>query len=368
MDITFTHHTSLALLRAARWDDDLELRATGAMSCPTERIQGEALDNVLDAITPLIGEPSSGSPCWTARSSRQGGSCDARIVEHLRSGVFPEGSYLEIRPKPNGGEAAHLTSGARVLIEGPGLALVSYASFLSGLVRTGAMEEWLAVDNVIALGDELCGSYARSATNPMGGDCAFGLAPVAGRDEIAELLETMPRMSGLTLARRAIGYVADGSASPMETLHRMMETLPPKLAGLSIGRPKMNHRIDPSPQQRKVLSIGDGMRPDLYWEEYGIAIEHDGERGHLTRRRWRNDHERIQDYQVCGIKVFPATFEDVGSVDRLNAFAEKLCHAIAEAGNPGVGKRVRALIRNDRFRARQRELLASLLPPVSDGE
>ena len=361
MDIAFTHHTSLALLRTARWDNDLELRATGAMSCPSERVQGEALDRVLDAIAPLIGEPSSCSPCWTVRSSRQGGLCDARIVERLRSGVFPEGSYLEIRPKPNGGEAAHLTSGARVLIEGSALALVSYASFLSGLVRTGAMEEWLAVDSVIALGDELCGSYARSATNPMGGDCAFGLAPAAGRDETAKLLETMPRMSGLTLARRAIGYVADGSASPMETL-------PPKLAGLSIGRPKMNHRIDPSPQQRKVLSIGDGMRPDLYWEEYGIAIEHDGERGHLTRRRWRNDHERIQDYQVCGIKVFPATFEDVGSVDRLNAFAEKLCHAIAEAGNPGVGKRVRALIRNDRFRARQRELLASLLPPVSDGE
>lgn len=366
MDIILTRHTSLALLRAARSDAGLELHAVDVTSCPDEVLPSAELEATFDYLAPFVGEASPEMPYQVACSRQIKHVCDPRLVAHARKVTLPKGSYLEVCPVSQAEGDARLPEGVRVLIEGPALALVTYAEVLTRRVGRGVLSRWLATDMVVALGDELCGTYARDAMNPFGGRCSYDVEQAASRNEIEKSLWRMSGLAGLDLARRAIPYVANRSASPMETLHHMMETLPPRLSGLSIGHAQLNERIVPTSQQQRVLTVKEGIRPDLYWKQWKIAIEHDGEEGHFTRCRWRSDHERVQDYQVCGIKVFTTTYDDVKSVARFNAFVEKLCVSIAEAGSPNVSKRVRALMRSSEFRSRQGELLNVLLPNSSD--
>lgn len=386
MDIFLTHTSSLALLRAARRADDLELRPSDVTVCAKSCPHGTAFEQVLAFLRPRIGQPSDTSRLEVVTSEAKLRSKDPLICNHVRQHAVPAGSYLEVvsvsppkvqrlaqdkttdEEEPPEESPPTIPADVRIYVEGAALALVTLASSLGRFVRTGRMERWLAVDRVIILAEELCGTYARDPLDPAGGTCAYGVARLANRDEIEEGLKIMTALPGSRLALRAIPYVEDESASPMETLHYMMESLPPRLSGLSIGRPKLNHRLDPGAKQRRVLSVKQGIRPDLYWEDYKIAVEHDGKEGHSTDRAWRSDRERVQDYQVFGVRVFPATHEDVRNVASLNSFAGKLCVAIAAAGKPSVGKHVRALVNDSAFRARQRELLALLLPPVDDPE
>ena len=363
MDIALTYATSLAALRAARREPDLALLPTVVTACPDTCPKLDAIDKVISSLVPLVGELTVARKLEVSISLQTRRPRDPRILAHVMRHGVPNGSYLELVRATDGEIRPFAGDGLRILVEGPALSLVHEAAPL-----LSSPDRWLAVDKVIALGNELCGTFARDPTDPRGGDITYGLEPLATRDEVSAMLDSMTMVRGLPVARRAIAHVADGCASAMEVLHLMMEGLPPRLAGLSLGTPAMNRRIVPTKRQRSALTIKDGLRPDLYWERYRVAIEHDGKGTHLTEHGWKSDHERVQDYQVLGIKVFTATYDDVRSVTNLNAFAEKLCCAIADSGNPHVGARVRRLVASPVFRGRQRLLLAYLLPPVKDLE
>ena len=92
----------------------------------------------------------------------------------------------------------------------------------------------LPFPNLLEVGFELCGRYAR----PIGGYLELGrrdpLASAAGLDRF---LERMAGVPGASTARRAVCFILDGSWSPMETSSVLYLCLPFRLGGYGLPAP-----------------------------------------------------------------------------------------------------------------------------------
>lgn len=76
-------------------------------------------------------------------------------------------------------------------------------------------------------------------------------------------------------ARRSIGYVLDGSRSPMETALMMTVVLPKRLGGLGLREVEMNHRVDVPSHLRKITRRRYFLL-DGYIKRANIDLEYDG--------------------------------------------------------------------------------------------
>ena len=76
------------------------------------------------------------------------------------------------------------------------------------------MARSLNLIDLIELGFELCGSYSLPAH---GGDGHFEREPLTTQESIRATIDRLPGAHSSDLARRALNYVLDGSASPAET-------------------------------------------------------------------------------------------------------------------------------------------------------
>lgn len=102
---------------------------------------------------------------------------------------------------------------------------------------------------------------------------------------------------GVALSRRAVGLVAQGVDSPMETRLRLLLVL----AGLPC--PVIN---------QDVVAHGAWIaRPDLSYPELKIAIEYDGDHHRVSRRQWQSDIGRRRMLEDEGWIVLVVTADDV---------------------------------------------------------
>lgn len=121
------------------------------------------------------------------------------------------------------------------------------------------------------LGMELCGTYALRPSE--------GLFSRPYQLERAALLLSKSRkwqnMDGIKLARRVAQYIADGSASPMESKLYLLLSLPQKYGGYNLPKPKLNATLDLPVRERTVLRQ-EAVRPDFLWPERKLVVEYDG--------------------------------------------------------------------------------------------
>ena len=355
MDIVISHASAIRLIREARETPGATLERTALTRVPRKPRRTRLTARKLSSLSPFSADLGREGarldllvPDATSRYQLRG------VASHVLSVPLPQGQLLRAR---------HDSQGASVLVTAPSLCVAQMAGVLLERVREGRLERWQAVVKLVELCAELCGTYSRNPQSPKTSPCAFGLAPVCSAAEIRSGLELLHDIDGLSLAREAARHVFDGSASPMETLHRMMLCLPGELGGLVLPKPQMNCPIDAKGPVAPLLSHA-GMRPDLSWVELKIAVEHDGEEWHDMKGRRVLDARRIQDYQTLGWVVLPATFEDVRRQSSYNAFALRLCGLMDARGLAGTSTRVRRLLQDEEFLARQALLLAMLLPPI----
>ena len=80
----------------------------------------------------------------------------------------------------------------------------------------------LSLVQLIQLGFELCGTYALVGERPGGSPCR----PVDDEGQASCFCRAVIRARGCKKAARAVRYVQDGAASPMETMLAMMLCLP----------------------------------------------------------------------------------------------------------------------------------------------
>ena len=190
------------------------------------------------------------------------------------------------------------------------------------------MASRLSLARLIQLGCELCGTYAQQD----GGPAVRREVALTSEAKLRAFVEATPRVNGRAKALRALDYVVEGAASPMETVLTLLLCLPYRLGGYGIERPQLNYRVSVPNRQRKLADRGY-CECDLCWPGPRLAVEYDSARYHLDPERQESDARRRATLVSLGFTVLTVSRMQVMDGGSFN----RLAHQIANL----TGKRLR---------------------------
>lgn len=191
------------------------------------------------------------------------------------------------------------------------------------------MASVLSLEQLIALGFELCGTYRRAST--------FGLArydatPLTSPGALASFIEkSPPQFKGVKKARRALSFILAGSASPRESELAMLLCLPYSLGGYGLPHPTMNAEM---PLPKNVGATGrSSLRCDLYWPAARLDVEYDSAEFHSAERLLANDSMRRIALESMDVTSVNLTAEHLRRASLFDEAAQDIARIL--------GKRVR---------------------------
>ncbi|MBR3328037.1 MAG: hypothetical protein IKG22_12020 [Atopobiaceae bacterium] len=170
----------------------------------------------------------------------------------------------------------------------------------------------LSVEELALFGLELCGTYVIDKDDPRG--FVSDTKPETTLKELTEFLEGCPHAPGIRVAKQALRYVADNSASPMESILVLMLCLPRRLGGFDVPIPELNLWAS------EILghAVKDDRKIDLVWRKLKFAFEFDSVLDHTGRDRIVGDAIRRMICDEVGIRVFTVT---IGQLEDTNETA-----------------------------------------------
>ena len=211
------------------------------------------------------------------------------------------------------------------------------------------MAHYLELHQLIVLGMELCGFYrlvGAATQSPLTSNrTLYGQTPLTTPHRIASLLDRASGVTGLPLAKRALSYLATGSASPMETALYLLLCLPRKLGGYGLPHPQLNARRQVTPRAGS-FTLSKTLVPDLLWPDARLDLEYDSEEFHASEDALQRGARRALALRAMGVEVVSVTKEVVYDETAFDALARMVARA--------VGARVRKLTQSGE---RQRQLL-----------
>jgi len=260
----------------------------------------------------MLGKPGSR---WEAKSMKQ----------HVFTGETPDGCFISVDEK--------------LFISSPEFCFLQMANQIT-LLR------------LIELGYELCGTYSI----PVAGDQNvpekgfYNRRPLTSTKKLAAFLARMPGVKGHRKAIRALQYILDDSASPMETKLAIILTLPYKLGGFGLAKPELNKRVVPS-KAGKRLSGKTSYVCDLFWSDKGLSVEYDSTFFHSGQKQIAEDSKKRDTMTMMGFTVITVTKQQL--------YDEKEFKNSATVIAKCLGKRL--TFRNTKFHAAHLELREQLL-------
>lgn len=223
---------------------------------------------------------------------------------HVHSGELPAGSLVRSSRLPD------------VFVSSPSLC---FAQMTAGLTPGRAT----------LLGLEMCGTFGTSAS------CVGGLfaRPVLARaSELATFVAGAAGLRGRTRAAAALPYLADGSASPMESRLLVRLSFSRRLGGYGLRVPRLNYRI-PVLEEFQAACGRRELVPDLCWPDAKLALEYDSDAHHATKAERRRDASKKAILTAMGwlvLTVTPGQYE-----------SEEEFHGVALAAARRLGVRLR---------------------------
>ena len=164
------------------------------------------------------------------------------------------------------------------------------------------MASILSLVELIQLGFELCGTYDLSS------DDVRECPSLTSVSKLTACIEKIPNVNGRKKALRALRYIAENSASPMETSLVMLQCLPYRFGGYGMEMPLLNFRIDVTGQARRFTSRSY-FKADLYWPAFKLIAEYDSDKYHKEARRKASDSERRNALEAMGYTVVSITLD-----------------------------------------------------------
>ena len=217
------------------------------------------------------------------------------VKPHSYSGAIPDRSFVKINDK--------------ISVSSPPLCLYQMSTDLSLI-------------ELIELAYEFCGTYTLSAvSDKTSNDDLYNLPPLTNTRELKAFTLKAEGMIGQKKVVRALRYIVDGSASPMETKLAMLLTLPYRLGGYELPAPELNKKID----IEKVTSRRSGKsyyKCDFFWNEAKLAFEYDSYEHHTDKKNMISDSEKRQDLAALGINVISVTNSQIQNLSKLDGLAE----------------------------------------------
>jgi len=176
------------------------------------------------------------------------------------------------------------------------------------------MAEQITMVKLIELGYELCSGY--SIPNPDDAEVPdigfYKRRPLTSVNKLSVFLENMSGFRGYKKVIRALRYILEGSASPMETKLAMFLTLPYMLGGFGFKMPELNRHIVLTKSARKNFNK-DYYSCDMFWPDEKIAVEYDSDQQHTGSDRIANDSKRRNALNSLGIRVITITKQQLYS-------------------------------------------------------
>jgi len=188
------------------------------------------------------------------------------------------------------------------------------------------LSNYLTVPQLLHLSMELCGTYSlplpdthvvEMLTDPK---TLFDIPPLYTTTRLSSFIDKAIGLQGQPNAAKALRYLADGSASPMETILYLLLTLPYKLGGYALPKPQLNPRIN-LPDAIRLSSKHEYYKCDLYWPDFKLAVEYDSDLHHTGPSRLASDSMRRKDLALLGIKVVTVTRQEVRYIEEFNKTA-----------------------------------------------
>ena len=212
--------------------------------------------------------------------------------------------------------------------------------------------------DLLSIGMELCGSYSRwrlAPAFPSGlphraydetREYTYDIPRALNATRMPAFLERMKGHRGVGSATAAARWLANGSASPMETATYLLLCLPKRLGGYALPQPTLNPKL--------IISNPDGTKeryPDLFWSGPNIDVEYNSDSDHSGEWARYRDSRREVELTVANVRVLPLTRQQLMNVDEFDAFAEGLRRML------GIRSRTKDLA----WKARRGELRERLL-------
>ena len=185
------------------------------------------------------------------------------------------------------------------------------------------LAETLPFPRLLEVGFELCGGYAKRPDAP---DGFIKRQPVSTISLMKSFLSSCGPLRGKEQAVRAARYLAEGSASPMETAAYLLLCLPERYGGHGLPRARMNCRIDIDERKRATTSKGH-YRCDLLWPQTGLAVEYDSGEHHSGNAAETRDSARrsaLISQGVTVVSITPDQFFDARKFDESARAVAKL--------------------------------------------
>lgn len=257
----------------------------------------------LDATAQLWIE-HAGSPVHAFVADRAKGTSTKHLVTHVLSQPLPYGAFLDL--------------GHGICICSPNF------MFLQLATQKGLLE-------LVHTGMELCGTYSRWSLEPAqpllspdrdpenNNACTFQLPAATQVTRLESFIGRMDGQRGAVGARAAVRWLADGSASPMETATYLLLCLPKRLGGYGLPKPILNPQL--------TISNPDGVKvryPDLFWLGPNIDVEYNSDKDHSGEWSRYRDSKREVELAVANVRVLPLTRPQLMDVDAFDAFANGL--------------------------------------------
>lgn len=189
----------------------------------------------------------------------------------------------------------------------------------------------MSAPKLLQVGMEFCGSYSRWRLAPpaMPGisqtasdedrHCTYGVPPVLNAKRLEAFIEHKAGLRGVVSARGAVRWLANYSASPMETAVYLLLCLPRRLGGYGLPRPALNPKL--------TISNPDGPKvryPDLFWLGPNIDVEYNSDSSHSGTWARYHDSRREVELTVGDVRVLPLTRAQLMDVDGFDDFAHGL--------------------------------------------
>lgn len=183
----------------------------------------------------------------------------------------------------------------------------------------------LSFAQLVMLGDEMCGGYTHAKYED--GSFLRRSGPLSTCELLQDFLSRAQGAHGRNRAKKALPYIVEGSASPMETELEMILCLPKHYGGYGLPRPLMNYRIDFDEEARR-LSGRTFALADLCWPDYKLDVEYDSDEWHATQDQSSQDKARANAMNAMEYDVIFVTRDRYNDDVALESIAKRIARRI----------------------------------------
>ena len=183
----------------------------------------------------------------------------------------------------------------------------------------------LSLVELIELGYEFCGRYSLPGLNESLETMQRGFydrPPLTNVKRLLSLVQQMKGTRGQVKAMKALKYIVDNSASPVETKLAILLTLPYKLGGRALPLPVMNASMNVSIDGHSKSATR--LFCDLFWPNAKVAVEYDSDMYHTGATRIASDSRRRALLLSAGVSVITVTNTQLRNANEFETIAKLL--------------------------------------------